>query len=63
MGETPLRRPHPVGVVESVGALQRGNEGIAVLEVQRIGRNPRRERITRLRMVGEGTDAPAALEQ
>src|SRR4029077_8428101 len=42
---------------------QRGHQGGLVLEVQGLRRDPRRERIARLWMVGEGANAPAALEQ
>ncbi len=63
VSETSVRRAHPVRVVKGVGALQRGEEGIDVLEVQRIGRNPWRERILGLGMVGERTHAPTSLEQ
>ena len=63
MRDANLRGADPVGVVERVGACQRGHQGGVVLEVQGLRRDSVREGIARLWMVGERTDTSAALEQ
>jgi len=61
--EVGMIEPHPVGVVQDLGTLERAREPLRVVEVERMYLDSIPERMLAIRRVGESSHAVASLEQ